>query len=73
MVLLASAQSLAGSVPDLNNRAMNAAEPLLVLDKASRLLAGRRVVSDLDLALGKGEVLGLLGVNGAGRNRRRCA
>ena len=63
-----SAQSLAGSVPDLNNRAMSAAEPLLVLDKASRLLAGRRVVSDLDLALGKGEVLGLLGVNGAGKS-----
>jgi gliding motility-associated transport system ATP-binding protein len=47
---------------------MTAAAPMLVLEKASRLLAGRRVVCDLDLALGKGEVLGLLGVNGAGKS-----
>src|ERR1044072_4504001 len=42
--------------------------PLLVLDNASRDLAGRRVVRDLSFALGKGEVLGLLGVNGAGKS-----
>jgi len=47
---------------------MTTAAPVLVLEKASRLLAGRRVVSDLDLALAKGEVLGLLGVNGAGKS-----
>jgi ABC-2 type transport system ATP-binding protein len=44
------------------------AAPVLALDKASRDLAGRRVVSDLTLALDKGEVLGLLGVNGAGKS-----
>jgi len=44
------------------------AAPVLVLENASRLLAGRRVICDLDLALGKGEVLGLLGVNGAGKS-----
>ncbi len=47
---------------------MNAAPPVLVLEKASRTLAGRRVVRDLALALAKGEVLGLLGVNGAGKS-----
>ncbi|HVT33262.1 MAG TPA: ABC transporter ATP-binding protein [Rhodanobacteraceae bacterium] len=44
------------------------AMPVLALDKASRDLAGRRVVSDLTLALDRGEVLGLLGVNGAGKS-----
>jgi ABC-2 type transport system ATP-binding protein len=44
------------------------APPVLTLDKASRDLAGRTVVSDLTLALDKGEVLGLLGVNGAGKS-----
>jgi ABC-2 type transport system ATP-binding protein len=44
------------------------AAPVLALDKASRDLAGRTVVRDLSLALDKGEVLGLLGVNGAGKS-----
>lgn len=34
----------------------------------SRLLAGRRVVANLNLTLGRGSVLGLLGVNGAGKS-----
>jgi len=51
----------------LNNPAMTA-PPVLAVQKASRVLAGRRVVRDLDLQLAKGEVLGLLGVNGAGKS-----
>jgi ABC-2 type transport system ATP-binding protein len=42
--------------------------PVLALDRVSRDLAGRRVVGDLTLALAEGEVLGLLGVNGAGKS-----
>jgi ABC-2 type transport system ATP-binding protein len=42
--------------------------PVLALENASRTLAGRLVVRDLGLALAKGEVLGLLGVNGAGKS-----
>jgi ABC-2 type transport system ATP-binding protein len=42
--------------------------PVLALDRVSRDLAGRRVVRDLTLALARGEVLGLLGVNGAGKS-----
>lgn len=41
---------------------------VLAMDKVSRVLAGRRVVRDLSLTLGRGEVLGLLGVNGAGKS-----
>jgi ABC-2 type transport system ATP-binding protein len=44
------------------------APPVLALDRVSRDLAGRRVVRDLTLALAKGQVLGLLGVNGAGKS-----
>jgi ABC-2 type transport system ATP-binding protein len=44
------------------------ASPVLTLDRVSRDLAGRRVVRDLTLALTRGEVLGLLGVNGAGKS-----
>jgi ABC-2 type transport system ATP-binding protein len=46
---------------------MPATTPILVLERASRRLAGRAVVRDLDLSLARGEVLGLLGVNGAGK------
>jgi len=42
--------------------------PLLQLRDASRDLAGRRVVTDLNLDLDRGSVLGLLGVNGAGKS-----
>ena len=44
------------------------APPVLTLDRVSRDLVGRRVVRDLTFALAKGEVLGLLGVNGAGKS-----
>lgn len=44
------------------------ASPVLALASVSRDLAGRRVVRDVDLVLAKGEVLGLLGVNGAGKS-----
>ncbi|MEO7200079.1 MAG: ABC transporter ATP-binding protein, partial [Dokdonella sp.] len=42
--------------------------PLLSLDHASRSLSGRLIVADLGLQLQRGEVLGLLGVNGAGKS-----
>jgi ABC-2 type transport system ATP-binding protein len=42
--------------------------PLLQLRDASRVLAGRRVVANLNLNLERGSVLGLLGVNGAGKS-----
>ncbi|HEY0232180.1 MAG TPA: ABC transporter ATP-binding protein, partial [Dokdonella sp.] len=40
---------------------------ILALQHVGRHLAGRAVVRDLNLELGGGEVLGLLGVNGAGK------
>jgi len=43
-------------------------EPVLQLDHAGRRLAGRWVVRGLGLEVGRGEVLGLLGVNGAGKS-----
>jgi ABC-2 type transport system ATP-binding protein len=42
--------------------------PVLALDHVTAVLAGRRVVADVSLALDRGEVLGLLGVNGAGKS-----
>jgi ABC-2 type transport system ATP-binding protein len=46
----------------------SAAPPLLQLDRIARHRAGRAAVQDLDLALAPGQVLGLLGVNGAGKS-----
>ncbi|WP_049623750.1 ABC transporter ATP-binding protein [Frateuria defendens] len=47
---------------------MSTSPILLRLDRVSRQRAGRPAVSGLSLALGRGEVLGLLGVNGAGKS-----
>src|SRR5690242_1041710 len=41
---------------------------LLQLDHVSRRLAGREVVADVTFRVARGEVLGLLGVNGAGKS-----
>jgi ABC-2 type transport system ATP-binding protein len=45
-----------------------AADTLLRLENVSRRLAGRLVVENFDLRLDRGAVLGLLGVNGAGKS-----
>ncbi|MBL8300481.1 MAG: ABC transporter ATP-binding protein [Rhodanobacteraceae bacterium] len=42
--------------------------PTLRIDRISRTLAGRAVVNALSLEVACGEVLGLLGVNGAGKS-----
>ena len=42
--------------------------PLLQLKDVSRVLAGRTVVADVNFQLDRGSVLGLLGVNGAGKS-----
>lgn len=46
----------------------SAATPLLQLEQVARRRAGRAAVQDLSLALARGQVLGLLGVNGAGKS-----
>ena len=47
---------------------MSDSAALLELATVSRRLAGRHVVVDLSLTLAPGEILGLLGVNGAGKS-----
>ncbi len=42
--------------------------PLLQLDRVGRRLAGREVVRGVSFRLERGEVMGLLGVNGAGKS-----
>jgi ABC-2 type transport system ATP-binding protein len=47
---------------------MTATPALLQLDRVSRRLGGREVLRDVSFVLQCGEVLGLLGVNGAGKS-----
>ncbi|MGB0135453.1 ABC transporter ATP-binding protein [Dokdonella sp.] len=47
---------------------MNESPPVLSLDQVSRQLSGRTIVKGLDIRIRRGEVLGLLGVNGAGKS-----
>ncbi|MBL0164483.1 MAG: ABC transporter ATP-binding protein [Xanthomonadales bacterium] len=47
---------------------MNQSTPELVIDRVSRNLSGRTIIEDLSLTLDRGEVLGLLGINGAGKS-----
>jgi ABC-2 type transport system ATP-binding protein len=47
---------------------MTLPQPLLKLEQVSRRRAGRPAVQDLSLTLERGQVLGLLGVNGAGKS-----
>ncbi len=42
--------------------------PVLQLDRVTRRRAGRTAVRELSLSLARGQVLGLLGVNGAGKS-----
>lgn len=47
---------------------MTLPQPLLKLEQVSRRRAGRSAVHELSLTLERGQVLGLLGVNGAGKS-----
>ena len=47
---------------------MNESPPALSLDQVCRSLSGRAIIEDLSLTLDRGEVLGLLGINGAGKS-----
>lgn len=47
---------------------MNPSAPTLALQQVGRVLAGRDAVRALDLELHRGGVLGLLGINGAGKS-----
>lgn len=47
---------------------MNTLPPLLQIDRLSRQRAGRSAVQELCLSVGRGQVVGLLGVNGAGKS-----
>ncbi|WP_343162734.1 ATP-binding cassette domain-containing protein [Oleiagrimonas sp. C23AA] len=47
---------------------MDHAQPLLEVDDVSRRLGGRDIVRDISFSLARGQVMGLLGVNGAGKS-----
>jgi branched-chain amino acid transport system ATP-binding protein len=42
--------------------------PILELKRVTRRFGGLRVIENLDLAVGRGEILGVLGPNGAGKS-----
>jgi gliding motility-associated transport system ATP-binding protein len=44
------------------------APPVAIIENAGRVLAGREIVKGITLEIRRGEVLGLLGVNGAGKS-----
>ena len=48
-------------------RGWGMSEPVLLVEKVRRLFGETVAVSDLSFAVGKGEVVGLLGANGAGK------
>ncbi|HEY3520254.1 MAG TPA: ABC transporter ATP-binding protein [Rhodanobacteraceae bacterium] len=47
---------------------MSSGSSLLQLEHVSRRLSGRQVIDDVTFGVARGEVLGLLGVNGAGKS-----
>jgi branched-chain amino acid transport system ATP-binding protein len=42
-------------------------EPLLRLEKVTRMFGGLKAISELDLEVGRGQLMGLIGPNGAGK------
>ena len=57
-----------GGAPEQSPPVTAAAPSVLTLDHVQRVLAGRVVVRELNLTMARGSVLGLLGVNGAGKS-----
>jgi branched-chain amino acid transport system ATP-binding protein len=47
---------------------VNEVTPILRLDKICKSFGGLKVLEDVDLILGKGEIVGLIGPNGAGKS-----
>ncbi|NMW25265.1 ATP-binding cassette domain-containing protein, partial [Rhodanobacter denitrificans] len=52
----------------MTSNAPDSPRTVLQLDRLSRRRAGRAAVQDLSLSLQSGQVMGLLGVNGAGKS-----
>ena len=56
-----------GSLPAATGLHAHSPRPALELDRVSLELAGRTILSDVSLAIGEGEFIGVLGPNGAGK------